>query len=124
MDEIKQIELRHPAGAHQSSFLPLRDAETPSIDSLYQLKAKLQNEDQTIQAGGAHIAAQEQRHVDFLREAYKMDTGPEDTSEQDEFYGRRGANLTEDGGTANADDLTGYLPCHYFDYIGGTSTGG
>jgi hypothetical protein len=37
---------------------------------------------------------------------------------------RQDTDMTEPGEAQSMEEATGYLPCHYFDYIAGTSTGG
>lgn len=94
MDEIGKIERNDPVSPHKSSFCPTIPAPEPERNA---------------------------EGTQSIR--------PENTGIQTRTSTTDGAEITPQGGASSyvADAplrTEGYLPCHYFDYIAGTSTGG
>ncbi|ORY16706.1 acyl transferase/acyl hydrolase/lysophospholipase [Clohesyomyces aquaticus] len=98
MDKVKEVEENHANGPHESSFCP-RISETKGRG----------NGDAGASAEPTNMGARRKRTLTTLD--------------------KDGSQVRRERGASNSPDAPrpstkGYLPCHYFDYIGGTSTGG
>jgi hypothetical protein len=104
MDTIARLEKSDPE-PHDSSFWPKMIPPRPN-------GATVQNRDQPINRTDnlATSESSSEPRLNFLRRLTNG-TSPESQAVQDSIK-------VEFGNTE------GYLPCHYFDYIAGTSTGG
>jgi hypothetical protein len=94
MDKIKEIEKNYAGAPHNSSFCPIISA--PERD-------------------------------DSTNEINPSD--PRSLGVRGRILTRDGAEVTTQSGASSSigestQRTEGYLPCHYFDYIAGTSTGG
>lgn len=101
----KELEESRPGGPYKSSFAPYESGP-----------ADVQARSETSSVSDAPTASRATRMVD--EQIASLEQAKASTSRNEP------ADHTEPKSEAKCDVRTGYLPCHYFDYICGTSTGG
>lgn len=110
MDTIASLEQKHPEGPHESSFCPRPDSARGKNPQQIAAGSEASTADATASVPIRKLTGRSSNGWGLFK---RKDSTPMELQPAVE------SNTTEE-----RLELSGYLPCHYFDYIFGTSTGG
>ncbi|KAF4625720.1 hypothetical protein G7Y89_g12444 [Cudoniella acicularis] len=110
MDAVARIEKDYPDEPHDTSFMPRVEQESPPNGTANHPNGHAAEPPAALPTARTNSAP---RGGIFWRRRTNEDSLAEQTTDNDPE--------NTNGNTVHG---TGYLPCHYFDYITGTSTGG
>jgi hypothetical protein len=110
MDTVASLEQNHPEGPHESSFCPRPDSARGENSTRVAVGSQASTVDAPTSAPTRKTTRASSNGWGLFK---RKDSAPMELQPTEE------SNTTEE-----RPELSGYLPCHYFDYIFGTSTGG